>query len=68
MNIHEELRYITRYDEDDLIKNDLRLLVEWLCKDGGNYNKACAGSNIPASELFFASPLFCIVPKVLVCG
>ena len=33
MDIHEELRYISRYDDDDLTKNDLRLMVEWLCKD-----------------------------------
>ncbi len=28
MDIHEELRYISRYDDDDLTKNDLRLLVD----------------------------------------
>ena len=33
MELHEELRYITRYADDDLTKADLRLLVEWLCKD-----------------------------------
>jgi len=33
MEIHKQLRYIARYDEDDLTKKDLRLLVEYLCKD-----------------------------------
>lgn len=33
MDLLEEMRYITRYNEDDLTKADLRLLVEWLCKD-----------------------------------